>query len=526
MDGSPKFDKATKRAFNGHVRAAKAAEAESSLVEALEEYTRALTIYSCSHPALEKKIASLKNKIADEKKPQNTCADDELRSSDRPETLQPTFANAGNSIRSSASEEPLIKHCTSDNEAVSIANTPSPMRLPGGFTLDASIACRLFEHQKEGVAWLWSLHHSQLSYPPQHHAAAAIDKSKASISGGCLADDSKFARASTSYAALPFIAYRPRHLLVVGLGKTFQCIAFIAGLFSSRKARCALIVAPISVLPVWESEFHKWAPSVHVVTLHGKRSARTVPDLVHRGGVLLTSYGMCASDPGALGASRTTVSPGADASTAPVEWEPAPPPGSSASSTSSCPWDICVLDEGHKIKNPQTLVHKAMQAIPSSYRLLLSGTPIQNNLDELWALCDYFTWGTLLGTRRTFGREIANRIVAGRDRHATLIEQRDGETAARLLMELLRPHLLRREKSVLLRGEGEKIAVGCEAVGPLQRRQHDVQDATVDETSSPVARIPSLSQLGAKKEVILWCPTFRAQARPPPPPSDAHESPV
>ncbi len=253
---------------------------------------------------------------------------------------------------------------------------------------------------------------------------------------------------------------------VVGLGKTLQCVAFIAGLFSSKKARTALVVAPVSVLPVWESEFHKWAPFIHVAVFHGKRNSRAISELQRRGGVLLTSYGTCSSDPGALGA-VSVASPGV--STSFVEWEPAPIPDEYGDGCGL--WDISVLDEGHKIKNPATLVHKAMQAIPSAYRLLLTGTPIQNNLDELWSLVDYFSWGGLLGTRRSFNKEIAGRIVAGRDKLATSDDQQDGERAARLLMDMLRPHMLRREKTLLSR----------------------------------------ITDLGAKKEVVIWCPMVPVQ---------------
>ena len=115
---------------------------------------------------------------------------------------------------------------------------------------------------------------------------------------------------------------------------------------------------------------------------------------------------------------------------------------------------------GHKIKNTSTAVAKAVRALPSSCRLLLTGTPIQNNLDELWALFDYITAGALLGSARTFKREIGDRITHARDRQATSSQRRDGAVAADGLMDLIRPHMLRREKEKLLQAaEQQKQSV-------------------------------------------------------------------
>jgi len=71
----------------------------------------------------------------------------------------------------------------------------------------------------------------------------------------------------------------------------------------------------------------------------------------------------------------------------------------------SCYWDYMITDEGHVLKNPATDQHKSVARIarPSkTHRLLLTGTPIQNNMKELWALFDWATNGRLFGTQKTY----------------------------------------------------------------------------------------------------------------------------
>lgn len=129
-------------------------------------------------------------------------------------------------------------------------------------------------------------------------------------------------------------------------------------------------------------------------------------------------------------------------------------------------------------------------------------TPLLPDLDELWALVDYFTWGSLLGTRRTFNREIADRIVAGRDKYASAEDVRRGEEAAADLMSRLRPHLLRREKEVL--------------------RATAVAHADVENLSEGLTRMRigqptktlTMQAMGRKREVVLWCVMPSPQVSP------------
>lgn len=120
-------------------------------------------------------------------------------------------------------------------------------------------------------------------------------------------------------------------------GKTIQCVAFIAGLFHSQLAETVLVIVPVSIIPVWEKEFQDWAPELRVKVFHGpgKVQEKGLASVKKRGGVIITSYGMCVSRIDQLGGSRDGKVP-----------------------DESEPWDAVFVDEGHKIKNPSTQVRQ------------------------------------------------------------------------------------------------------------------------------------------------------------------------
>ena len=210
----------------------------------------------------------------------------------------------------------------------------------------------------------------------------------------------------------------------MGMGKTIQVIAFLSGLFRSKLAKHVMIVMPVSVIVNWEKEFAKWAPHIRVDVFHGlspKQRDRFLDDLEgsRSGGVCLTTYGMVTSQIDAL-ASR------------PI-W-----------------WDAIILDEGHKIKNPNIQVSKSLRRIKSRRRFILSGTPIQNNLHEMWSLFDYIFEGKFLGSSKNFKLEFENKIVRASEKDASLFEKQLGEEIAEQLRQLIKPFCLRREKKHVL----------------------------------------------------------------------------
>jgi SNF2 family DNA or RNA helicase len=104
-----------------------------------------------------------------------------------------------------------------------------------------------------------------------------------------------------------------------------------------------------------------------------------------RGGVCLTTYGM--------------VGPNLELLCEQV-------PGEEA--LAGAAWDYLILDEGHKIKNPDIQLSQALSSVPSRHRLLLTGTPVQNHLDEIWALFDFVAKGKLLGDRCALATPISH----------------------------------------------------------------------------------------------------------------------
>jgi SNF2 family DNA or RNA helicase len=120
--------------------------------------------------------------------------------------------------------------------------------------------------------------------------------------------------------------------------------------------------------------------------------------------------------------------------------------------TSKRSWDYVILDEGQFIKNCTTKVHKScsrLASYPQTRRLLLTGTPIQNNLNkELWALFDWVTRGKLLGKQRTFSKQYAIPIQRGRNKDATESNLLTAEQKNKQLQTALEPHLLQRLKEI------------------------------------------------------------------------------
>ncbi|GGW50840.1 DEAD/DEAH box helicase [Streptomyces caelestis] len=181
----------------------------------------------------------------------------------------------------------------------------------------------------------------------------------------------------------------------MGLGKTVTLIALH---LKRARREPTLVVCPASLLGNWQREITRFAPGVAVRRFHGPD--RSLDDL--DGGFVLTTYGTMRSAAPAL-AGQT--------------------------------WGMVVADEAQHVKNPYSATAKALRTIPSPARVALTGTPVENNLSELWALLDWTTPG-LLGPLKSF-----------RARHARAVENGEDEEAVERLARLVRPFLLRRKKS-------------------------------------------------------------------------------
>ena len=211
----------------------------------------------------------------------------------------------------------------------------------------------------------------------------------------------------------------------MGLGKTAQTIMMLAALHLSGKFdKPVLVVTPTTIMRQWVNEMRKWWPPLRVVILHSSghmgREALTISsvrralrEMNERGHVLVTSYGT-------LRAFSKLILPNR--------------------------WLIAVLDEGHRIRNPVAAITKVCKELVADSRFILSGTPIQNNLIELWSLLDFVDTGRL-GTLPTFKAEFVAPIAAGGYAHATHFQVQLAYQCACTLKELIEPFLLRRIKS-------------------------------------------------------------------------------
>ncbi|KAL3857452.1 hypothetical protein ACJMK2_012122 [Sinanodonta woodiana] len=148
--------------------------------------------------------------------------------------------------------------------------------------------------------------------------------------------------------------------------------------------------------------------------------------------------------------------------------------------------DYVILDEGHKIKNP-TKTTKGVHAIGAKNRIILTGTPIQNNLRELWALFDFLHQGSLLGTARTFKMEYENPITRARERDATAGEKRLGMEMAESLKTIISPYFLRRTK--------------MEVTAGVKTEPNDNDDNIADGLTETSLKMPSFTR---KNDLIVW----------------------
>ncbi|CAF87927.1 unnamed protein product, partial [Tetraodon nigroviridis] len=137
---------------------------------------------------------------------------------------------------------------------------------------------------------------------------------------------------------------------------------------------------------------------------------------------------------------------------------------------SNIKFNYCILDEGHVIKNGKTKLSKAVKQLAANFRIILSGTPIQNNVLELWSLFDFLMPG-FLGTERQFAARYGKPILASRDAKSSSREQEAGVLAMEALHRQVLPFLLRRMKEDVLQDLPPKIIQDyyC-TLSPLQVR--------------------------------------------------------
>uniref|UniRef100_A0A3Q4MHS8 Excision repair cross-complementation group 6-like n=1 Tax=Neolamprologus brichardi TaxID=32507 RepID=A0A3Q4MHS8_NEOBR len=153
-------------------------------------------------------------------------------------------------------------------------------------------------------------------------------------------------------------------------------------------------------------------------------------------------------------------------------------------------WDYMILDEAHKIKSTTTKTAKSAYAIPSKNRVLLTGTPVQNNLREMWALFDFACQGTLLGMAKTFKAEYENPITRAREKDATPGEKALGSRMSENLMAIIKPYFLRRTKSEVQKNKTNST-----------RNKEHLEDHVPNLEADSGAVMPKLTR---KNDLIVW----------------------
>ena len=197
----------------------------------------------------------------------------------------------------------------------------------------------------------------------------------------------------------------------MGLGKTVQTIAFL--LYKAEKG-ASLVVAPASVLMNWQRELQRFAPSLDIVILNEAGDRTKALDKIGKYTVVLTTYGLLAKEQEML---------------------------------ENISWNVVCLDEAHTIKNRDTKMSVAAMSLKATSRIILTGTPVQNYLGELWNLFQFINPG-LLGSYDNFNKKF---IIP--------IEQLQDKDRQSQLKRIIQPFMLRRTKSEVVEELPEKTEI-------------------------------------------------------------------
>jgi TATA-binding protein-associated factor len=191
----------------------------------------------------------------------------------------------------------------------------------------------------------------------------------------------------------------------MGLGKTLQTICIVASDHYLRAERYkvtqlpedrplpTLVVCPPTITGHWQQEISNYAPFLKALVYVGNPTERQKlrPQMASQD-IVITSYDICRNDTAIICQQN---------------------------------FNYCVLDEGHIIKNAKAKVTMACKRVQANHRLILSGTPVQNNVLELWSLFDFLMPG-FLGTEKFFHDKFAKPIASSRDSKSSSKEQEAG----------------------------------------------------------------------------------------------------
>ncbi|CAG8584379.1 3052_t:CDS:10 [Ambispora gerdemannii] len=241
----------------------------------------------------------------------------------------------------------------------------------------------------------------------------------------------------------------------MGLGKTLQTIAFFAFLWERKIYGPFLVVAPVSTLANWVSEFNRFTPTLPVALYHGSpecrahlRNTRMIKGNVDKVDakfpIVVTSYEIAMRDRKYL---------------------------------QKLNWKYLVIDEGHRIKNYNCKLLKELRLYSSANRLLLTGTPLQNNLGELWSLLN-FLLPDIFDDWDTFQKWFDFSALNEKNGEKKILEKEEENLLITNLHKILKPFLLRRVKSDVEHSLPKKREYLVYA--PFTRAQKELYDAIVN----------------------------------------------
>ncbi|XP_029926182.1 lymphoid-specific helicase [Myripristis murdjan] len=238
----------------------------------------------------------------------------------------------------------------------------------------------------------------------------------------------------------------------MGLGKTIQCIAHIAMMIEKKVLGPFLVVAPLSTLPNWISEFRRFTPEVSALLYHGTQQerAKLLKQIRKPQGplsmnpVVITSFEIAMIDRKFLQRFQ---------------------------------WKYLIVDEGHRIKNLNCRLVRELKLLPTDNKLLLSGTPLQNNLAELWSLLN-FLLPEVFDDLKSFESWFDYDSICAEAENVVAAERE--QNILSMLHQILTPFLLRRLKSdVTLEVPPKKEII---VYAPLTPKQETFYTAVVNKT--------------------------------------------
>ncbi|CAI7642792.1 unnamed protein product [Penicillium pancosmium] len=260
----------------------------------------------------------------------------------------------------------------------------------------------------------------------------------------------------------------------MGLGKTIQAISMIAFLKENNVSGPFLIAAPLSTVSNWVDEFKRWCPKIKTVLYHGSKAEREALRRKHmkmrnQGDmdfpIICTSYEICMNDRKFLGQYQ---------------------------------WRYIVVDEGHRLKNMNCRLIKELMAYRSANRLLITGTPLQNNISELWSLL-HFLLPEVFDDLNSFESWFDFSSVLDDSGKAELLERRKRNLVT-TMHSILKPFLLRRVKTDVETDLPKKREYILYA--PLTSEQKELYREILSGTGRQYLETKALERLTAKNPTL------------------------